>query len=95
MKKLQRIVLFPLLLLMPTIASSWMIIMAVQGNGVFGFCKHVSKNIIVLGSRIPQLIASLDKKTFASESSPSLLSVGIILVGMPFIVIMILLDDIE
>ena len=95
MKKLKILGLVPMLLLMPTIASSWLIIMAVQGNGVFGFCKHVSKNIIVLGSRIPQLIASIDKKTFTSESFPSLLSVGIILVGMPFIVIMILLDDIE
>ena len=93
MNRLRKIVHYPLLMLIPTIAAIWLFLMAIQGHGLFRLCRHICQNTLLIGRRILKLLGALTKEDV--YVNPSFFSFVIILMGMPFVVVMILLDDIE
>ena len=100
LKKCAQVILAPVAVGIATVGLG---LFAVCGVGPWVVLKHVSRNIVLLTPRIPSLIKKMwtdtPKKSPQEEGShPKLSRFGhyaVLIIGMPFILTMILLDDFE
>ena len=92
-KKCAQILMIPIIV---NIASFGLALFAVCGAGPWKVFKQVTRNIFILTPRVPSLIKQfLNDKTPKDKSDPWYEHYAILIIGMPFIFMMIILDDFE
>ena len=100
LKKCLQVVFSPIAVGIATVGLG---LFAVCGVGPWKVIKHVSRNIVLLTPRIPSLIKEMwtdtHKESVREDNPPHRLSRyghwAVLIIGLPFIVTMILLDDFE
>lgn len=95
MNVLKKVYTAILLLLSPAIASALFYALAVEGVGIIALGKHCTRRAIQIIPKLPSGIHMITKKTYEESSSfvSFLASLTIIIVGSPFIMTLLLLDD--
>ena len=83
-------------LFLPSIATVLFLGMAVYENGFLRVLKHFFRNIILLTPRIPHTIGKIwnERKKILDTSNLGF-TVVVLTVGMPFVMLLVLLDDYE
>ena len=80
---------------MPSIATAMFIGMAIHGCGMIRVGTHLFRNILLLGPKIPRTLLQLWREDrYNSEGELALpIRLAIMVVGFPFVIVLVLLDD--
>ena len=83
-------------LILPSVATGFFLGLAVYEHGVLRVFRHLFQNIILLTPRIPNTIGQIWNERKALFDSNHLgYTIVALVVGMPFVVLFVLLDDYE
>ncbi len=83
-------------LILPSTATAFFLGLAVYENGFFRVFTHISRNMILLAPRIPHVLKQMwNERKKLSTTKDLAFSVVVLTVGMPFIALLVLLDDYE
>jgi len=80
---------------LPGIASALFLGMAIQGNGIVRVSKHLFRNVKLLGLRLPKAFVRYCKEDSTYEDSSKSVRILTMIVGLPFLIVFLLLDDYE
>ena len=93
LKRGVQVLMLPLLV---GVASVGLGLLAICGAGPWKVLKHVMRNIVILTPRLPTLIKKIiEQPVPQDESLPKYCYIALMVVGSPFIVMLIVLDDFE
>ena len=83
------------LLFLPSIASVFFLGLALHGHGIIRVSVHILRNIVFLISRLPSAISMLwsEHSSTTKDSDSKRYTFLILIIGMPFLLILILLED--
>ena len=84
-----------MMVVMPSIATAMFIGMAIHGSGMIRVGTHLFRNILLLGPKIPRTLLQLWREDrYSTEGELTLpIRLVILLVGFPFVIVLVLLDD--
>ena len=83
-------------ILLPSIATILLLVLAISGNGFIRVCTHIFKNIVLLAPRTPYTLTKMWKERHVVLSTNHLTFKMIaLIIGFPFVVLFVLLDDYE
>ena len=83
-------------LILPSTATAFFLGLAVYENGIIRVFSHVSRNIILLAPRTLHVLKQMWSERKELLSTDQLVfNVIILIFGMPFIALLVLLDDYE
>lgn len=85
------------LFFLPSFASIFLLGLALQGHGIIRVSIHILRNIFFLIPRLPSTIFMLwsEHSPTAKDSNSKRYNFFLLIIGMPFLLILILLDDYE